>query len=256
MEKKIEISAVVIVKNEEKNIEDCLKSLDFVDEIIVVDTGSTDKTIAIASKYANKIVEQIDGSFSSWRNAGMRESSGILVLHIDADERATKDVAKEIKSLIYDKTAAYAIPRRNIILGRVMKHGGWWPDYVIHLLRKDSFKFWKGDLHEEPVFEGVLKYLKSPLIHKKHDNLTDMVTKTNKWSEIEAKLMHDAHHPDMNIVRFTSAMVREFYLRMIKNMAFLDGPEGIIYALYQVFSRFVSYAKLYEMQLSNKKEKV
>ncbi len=77
-----------------------------------------------------------------------------------------------------------------------------------------------------------------------------MVEKTNKWSEIEAKLMYDANHPRMNIIRFFTAMSREFWLRMIKYKAFLDGAEGTIYALYQVWSKFISYAKLWEMQVN------
>ncbi|KKQ51250.1 MAG: Lipopolysaccharide biosynthesis glycosyltransferase, partial [Microgenomates group bacterium GW2011_GWC1_38_12] len=147
------------------------------------------------------------------------------------------------------ETVIYAIPRKNIILGRELRHGGWWPDYVKHLVRKNALKGWKGDLHEEPVFEGNLEYLKGALVHLKHDNLSEMVEKTNDWSNIEAKLMFEAKHPPMNILRFSSAMFREFWLRMIKQMAFLDGSEGIIYAIYQVYSRFISYAKLWEMQI-------
>ncbi len=91
------------------------------------------------------------------------------------------------------------------------------------------------------------------MLHIKHDTLSEMVTKTNSWSEIEAKLMFDAKHPPMNLLRFASAVTREFWLRMIVQMAFLDGADGVIYAIYQVFSKFTSYAKLYELQLKNQK---
>jgi hypothetical protein len=129
-----------------------------------------------------------------------------------------------------------------------MKNGGWWPDYVKRLFVVKKLHSWKGKLHEEPIFEGKLDYLNNPLTHLKHDDLESMVVKTNKWSETEAALMFEAKHPPMNIFRFASAIYREFFLRMIKKKAFLDGAEGIIYALYQVYSRFISYAKLWELQ--------
>ena len=132
-----------------------------------------------------------------------------------------------------------------------MKHCGLWPDYVLRLIKKEDFVRWEGDLHEQPKIEGKIYHLTEPLIHKKHDKLSDMVDKTNKWSEIEAKLMFEAHHPTMNFFRFISAGFREFWLRMIIQTAFLDGTPGIIYGLYQVFSRLISYSKLWEIQLNH-----
>ena len=106
-----------------------------------------------------------------------------------------------------------------------------------------------GELHEEPIVSGKMGYLVNPIIHHKHDNISEMVEKTNTWSEIEARLMFSANHPKMNILRFFSAGAREAWLRIIRQRAFLDGYMGMIYAIYQVFSRFVSYAKLWEMQI-------
>jgi hypothetical protein len=132
-----------------------------------------------------------------------------------------------------------------------MKHGGWWPDYVKRLYLKKFLKGWRGDLHEEPEIKGELGHLKNPLVHIKHNKLEEMVEKTNKWSAVEARLMYEANHPQMNVARFCSAMFREFWLRAVRHKAFLDGGEGVIYAVYQVFSRFISYAKLWEMQINN-----
>jgi glycosyltransferase involved in cell wall biosynthesis len=253
---KIEISAVVIAKNEERKIKDCLASIKWADEIILVDNGSIDKTKDIASSYNAKIVDFKNGGYSELRNEGLRVSRGKWILYIDADERVNETLHKEIVLMIRNsknKYNVFAIPRSNIILGRVMKHGGWWPDYVKRLFRKDKLKKWTGDLHEEPKFEGEMGYLKSALIHIKENNLSEMMDKTNRWSEIEAELMYKAGHPKMNVIRFTSSMFREFWLRMIRNLGFLDGPEGIIYSLYQVWSRFISYAKLWEMQVGVKR---
>lgn len=253
----MKISAVIATKNEEQMLEQCLASLDFVDEIVVVDTGSTDQTKKIAQKYGARIIEYLSGkNFSDWRNRELKESKGEWILYIDADERVTPELKSEIKSIILDDqspASAYAIPRKNIILGKEFRHGGQWPDYQKRLFKRHALLGWHGEVHEEPDFKGELKHLKHPMIHIKHEDFTQMVEKTNNWSEIEAKLMFDAQHPPMNVPRFISAMFREFWKRMIVQMAFLDGKVGIMYAMYQVFSRFVSYAKLWEMQITMKK---
>lgn len=239
-------------------ITDCLKSLQFVDEIIVIDTGSTDKTNTIARHYKARVIEFKTGNnFSDWRNKGLKEAKGEWIFYIDADERVTPELKNEILNTIKNENnlsdSAFAIPRRNIILGKELRYGGWYPDYVKRLYKKSSLKKWIGDLHEEPVFEGSMGHFNSALIHQKHETITEMVEKTNRWSEIEGKLMFDAGHPPMNIPRFLTAMWREFWQRMVLKRAFLDGSVGIIFAMYQVFSRFTSYAKLWELQVKAKK---
>lgn len=248
--KKIMLSAVIIVKNEEKHITDCLKSLDFTDENIVVDTGCEDKTIELASKLKATITECFTGSYSDWRNKGLKKARGEWILYVDADERVTKELKTEIGKVIKSKDfSVYAIPRRNIILGKEMRYGGWWPDYVKRLFIKKDLVKWVGDLHEEPKFKGQISHLKSPLMHLKHDNIFDMMEKTNKWSEIEAKLLYDSDHPKMTWWRFFRVMATELWYRLIIKAGILDGVEGVIYSIYQMWSKFVTYAKLWEMQL-------
>lgn len=249
----VKISAIVLAKNEEEAIGECLESLSWVDEAILVDTGSTDKTIEIAEKHKAKVVNTESGGYSQWRNRGAKEAAGVWILYIDADERVTPLLRKEIKELISENPVtkgiyAFAIPRRNFVFKKELKHGGWYPDYVKRLFYNKEFTGWAGDLHEEPKFSGSIGHLKNALIHLKENSLEEMVEKTNKWSDIEAKLMFEANHPPMNIPRFMTAMFREFWHRMIRGLAFLDGPVGIIFALYQVYSRFISYAKLWELQ--------
>ena len=123
-----------------------------------------------------------------------------------------------------------------------------YPDYQKRLFLKSKLKKWSGDFFEEPKFDGKMGHLKNDLIHKKHETISEMVDKTNFYSEYVAKLMFEANHQPMNIPRFITAMWREFYFRMIRKMAWLDGSIGIIMAMYQVYSRFISYAKLWELQ--------
>lgn len=250
MKKGNKISAILITKNEEEKINRCLKSVVWADEIIVVDTGSTDKTIEKAKRFTSKVYSQKGGSYSDWRNFGLSKSSCEWVFYIDSDEECPNSLKEEILSSAKDSSGCslYVIPRRNIILGKELKYGGWWPDYVKRIFKRTDLDGWKGDLHEEPVFSGKMGYLKQPLIHYKHDNLLEMLVKTNKWSEVEAKLMFDSNHPPMNIPRFITAMTRELWKRMVSEKGFMDGSVGVIYSIYQMYSKFISYAKLWEMQ--------
>lgn len=233
----ISISVVILIgENLNKDLyKKCLSSVSWADEIIKVGT------------------KNIQGSFSEWRNEGIKLSKGKWILYVDTDEEVNEDLREEIKKIIYDpniKYSGFGVPRKNIIFGKEFKHSGLYPDYQKRLFLKKDFDKWYGDLHEEPKFKGNLGLLKNPIIHHKDLNIGQMLEKTNEWSEIEAQLMFDAKHPKMNIFRFFSAGAREFYLRMIKQMAFLDGNKGVIYAFYQVYSKLISYSKLWEKQQS------
>lgn len=250
------LSVLIVEKNEAKLIEDCFASLKFFDdfsidyEVVVIDDNSTDATVAVAKKHGAIVIEYHGNTFADKRNKALKEVSGQWVFYIDADERLTKKLASEMADVINnDSGVAYAIPRQNVIFGKVMTHGGWWPDYVKRFFLMSSLSGWKGDLHEEPIFEGELGHLNNYMVHFKHDTLTEMVDKTNSWSEIEAKLLFEAGHPKMVWWRFFRIMVTELFYRLIIKMAFLDGPEGVIYAIYQSWSRFVTYSKLWEMQV-------
>lgn len=248
------ISIVIIAKNEEEKIKDCLESVKWADEVIVIDTGSIDETANIARNHATKIVYFTKGSYADWRNKGLKEANSEWILYIDVDERVTPALRSELAHLVGEKNnvfAAYAIPRRNIILGKEFKHGGEWPDYQKRLFQRALLAHWTGDLHEEPEFEGELGYLENLLTHLKHDNLSDMVEKTNWWSEIEAKLIYKSGHPKMTWWRFLRIMFTEGFIRIIRKRAFLDGTRGIVYAIYQMWSKFITYGKLWELQIKN-----
>lgn len=200
------------------------------------------------------LINGVKGSFNDWRNEGLKKAKGDWILYVDSDEEVTGDLKSEILNLITNNQTSitsYAIPRRNFIFNKEFKYSGQYPDYQKRLFKKSTLKKWVGDVHEEPVFEGSLGHLKNSLLHHKNMTITEMVEKTNRWSEIEAKLMFDANHPPMNGLRFFTAGAREFWKRFAKEKAFLDGKEGIIYGIYQIYSKLISYSKLWEMQLKN-----
>lgn len=247
------LTTIILTRGNSEKFADCYKSVKKVsDEIfILVDSKDTSEF----KKYKAKVIKhKLNNNFAAHRNFIINKVKTDWLFFIDDDERLTEFLKEKIKNIVNAEIAesAYAIPRKNIIFGREFKHCGQWPDYVIRLFKTKNLKGYEGEVHEQPKFKGDLVHLNEALIHLKHDELSSMVEKTNNWSEIEGRLMFEANHPPMNIFRFLTAMFREFWLRMIKQKAFLDGKEGIIYAIYQVFSRFISYAKLWEMQMKSK----
>lgn len=249
----MKLSVIILTRNEEKMIKDCLESIRWADEIILVDSGSTDKTIEIAKKFGAKIIEVPSKKleYAKWRNKGLEEAKGDWILYLDADERVTPGLKKEIKQIISaskSENFAHAIPRRNFYLGKEVRFGGAYPDYVKRLFKRDKLKKWEGRLHEEPVYEGELEHLKEPMVHLTHRDLSSMVEKTRRWSKIEAELLYQAKHPPVSWWRILRIMLGELWLRGIKQQGWRDGTVGWIEIIYQMFSRFITYARLWERQ--------
>lgn len=228
------ISAIILVgENTDQNLlKKCLDSISWCDEVIKVET------------------KNIHGSFSEWRNEGAKLTKSDWLFYIDSDEEVTEKLKNNILQVTgTNEFSGYAVPRRNRFLGHMMHWGGWYPDYVLRLIKKEKLKGWFGDLHEQPLVEGRTGHLKEDLLHDSHRSIHEMLEKTNKWSEIEAKLLYESGHPKMNFVRFCSAGFREFWYRGIVKLGFLDGRTGVIEIIYQIYSRLITYSKLWELQL-------
>lgn len=253
------LSVIIIAKNEEKMIADAIKSASYANEIIVLDTGSTDKTKPVAESLKAKVfnIKTKNIEFAKWRTEGIKKAKHDWIFYLDADERISPKLKDEMIIITAKKPtkySAYAVSRRNFYLGKEMKYGGAWPDYVIRLFYKPNIKGWKEKLHEQPVFSGKLGYLENPLIHLTHRDLTSMLNKTIKWSKLEAEELYKANHPPMAWWRFLRVMVSEFYNRGIKLQGLRDGTQGLIEVIFQAFSRFITYARLWEMQWEAQKQ--
>jgi len=247
----MKISGVVIAKNAEAIIEDCLSSLKFCDEIIVVDNGSTDRTIEIARRNEAKIVSEKSDDFSGIRNTGLDKASADWVLYVDSDERVTDDLAKEILAKLKSpgEYAAFRLKRKNYYLG-----GFEWPyvEKLERLFKKQNFKGWIGKIHESPRVEGEIGDLENYLLHFTHRNLSQMLNKTIEWSETEANLRFSNNHPKMSWWRFPRVMFSAFFNSYLKQGGYKAGTVGIIESIYQAFSIFITYAKLWEKQQKGK----
>lgn len=251
------LSVVVITKNEENRIKACLESVKWADEIIVVDTGSQDDTLKIVGKYTEKVFGVDIRDFAEVRNFAMEKTSGDWVLFVDADERVLEPLKKEIEVMIsFSDYSAYAISRKNIIFGQDVKYGPFWPDWVIRLLKKSDFEGWIGKVHEYPKFKGNLGYSKNSLLHLTHRNLDQIVLKSLEWSKIDAKLRLDANHPKMSGWRFLRIFVSEIFNQGVLRKGFFNGSVGVMDSLLQVFSFYMTYVRLWELQQSKDRNKV
>jgi glycosyltransferase involved in cell wall biosynthesis len=244
------ISGVVIVKDAEEMIADCLDSLAFCDEIVVVDSFSEDRTKDIAEKMGAKVYELKFKDFSQARDFGLKKATSEWVVYIDSDERVTQELAVEIKAKILpDGFSAFRLKRKNFYFGN---HE--WP-YIEHLervFRKDKLQGWYGEVHESPKITGSVGTLDGFLLHYTHRDLTSMVNKTIEWSKIEAQLRYRAGHPQMTWWRFPRVMLTAFFDSYIRQGGWKVGTAGLIESMYQSFSIFVTYARLWELQQKDK----
>lgn len=244
----MKISAIIISRNEETRIAKCLSSLAWVDEIIVVDNGSIDSTREIAKEQGAIVILEGDvHDFAKLRNIGKENAHGEWLLYIDADEVVSPQLAKEMREAVSNQQSAisgYEIRRKNYYLGHP------WPgdEYILRLMRKDALKEWYGELHESPRVKGEAGTLHAPLLHHTHRTLEEMVTKTNEWSEAEATLRLRAGHPPVVWWRFIRVMLTAFFDSFIWKSGWRAGVVGWIESIYQAFSIFITYAKLWELQ--------
>ena len=243
------ISAVILAKNEENMIADCIESVSFCDEIIVIDNDSNDMTADIAKSMNAKVYLVNELSFAFLRNFGLSKVKNEWILYVDADERVSTILRESILNIIKvsAKTiAGYRLKRKNYYFGK-----NEWPqiEKLERLFVKKYLKNWRGELHETPEVDGQIKNIDEGfLLHYTHRDLTSMLKKTIEWSRIEAKLRFDSHHPKVTWWRIPRVMLTAFYNSYINQKGYKAGTVGIIESTYQAFSMFVTYARLWEMQ--------
>ena len=247
---KKDLTIIVLTRNDEEVIDKCLASLSSLSsEVLVVDSESTDSTIKKAKQYGVKIFEHKFENFSEQRNFAASKVSTDWFIYLDSDEVITPNFIEEIKQALSAPTNnGYFIRRKTFYFGK-----DWGlTDSVQRLFLKEKFKGWHGVVHETPKIEGEFGIIESPVLHFTHRNLSQMLSKTNEWSEYEARLRFESTHPQMNILRFVRVIATGFFDSYFKGRGYANGTAGIVESTFQGFSMFITYAKLWELQ--NKKK--
>lgn len=243
------VTAVVITKNEESMLANCLDTLAWCDAVLVLDTGSTDRTTQVAEQMGATVAKAKGTNFSQWRNEAAELVQTPWILYIDADERVTPPLAKSIQSRLkrsdYD---AYRLRRNNIMWGRWFQHGGWNRDILLRLIRKNRLKGWVGEVHEHAEVIGRVGEIEEPLVHLTHRSLYDGLRKSLDWTDVEARLLLAANHPKVGPLRLIKIVTFDLIKRLVFQRAGKDGHEGAIEAMIQSMNRFLVYTRLWELQ--------
>jgi len=234
------LGCAIITYNEEDSLERTLKSVQFCDEIVVVDSYSTDNTVEIARRYTDKVFFNKFINYGAQKNFAIEKLSTDWVLSVDADEVVEKYLKEQILNAIQNSLFdGYYIKIQLVFLGKALRFGGA-QNWHLRLFKK-NLKFSKSFIHEE-VKSANTSYLKGKILHYSYKDLSDYIEKLNKYTTISASLKRKSKiHP---FLRFNL----EFFKRFILRGAFFDGYEGTLYALLSCFYQLVKYAKAKELQ--------
>lgn len=256
MADKLKISSLIIAKNEEKNIGRCIKSQLFcIDEIIVlVDSGTTDRTAEIASSFEKVVCRQVE-----WKGYGVTKQEGLAlasndwIFWIDADEELTPELSDEINEFKVREhhCPVYELPRRAFFLGKWIKHSGWYPGYVERIFNKKQARFSPSGVHEHLVYEGESGRLEHDLNHYTDPSIEHYYTKFNNYTSLAASdLMNAGKTSGMSdlIIRPLFIFLKMYILRQ----GFLDGKEGFLLAVFSANYVFTKYAKHWELSSERK----
>ena len=249
------ISAVLIVKNEQESLASCLDTLLWVDEIIVVDAGSTDRTIEIAEKYTDKIFSKSDWQgYGIQRQRAQSYATGDWVVMIDADEHVTPELKESIQNIIKknDQSRVYALPRLSWVFGRFIRHGGWYPDYVIRLYPRSKAAYGADMVHEKLSFGHNMQVekLNGDLLHYTYRDLQHYLVKSAGYAAAWAEQRQVRGKRGSLLQGFSHGLT--CFLRMyIFRLGFLDGLQGLLLAILSAHSTFVKYADLWVKQQRN-----
>jgi glycosyltransferase involved in cell wall biosynthesis len=245
------LSAILITRNEAHNLHDCLQSLQgLADEIIVVDSQSTDATVAIAQQHGAIVSQPADWpGFGPQKNRALDLATSDWVLSIDADERVTPTLAAEIKQVLQtgDDQAAYKLPRLSFYCGQFIHHSGWHPDYVLRLFKRGTAKFSDDLVHERVVTQQSVHALKNHLLHYSYLSFSQVLQKVDAYSSASAKQAY-ARGKRSSVAGALGHGAWAFFRTYVIRRGFLDGAHGLALAISNAETSYYKYLKLWHMQ--------
>ena len=244
------ISVCLATFNEEKNIKNCLESVKWADEIIIVDGTSSDRTVEIARKYTSKIIIRENPlMFHINKQKAFEAATKKWILYLDADERLDEKLRKEILSAVKKKEFnGFWIPRKNIIFGKWIKHSLWYPDHQLRLFKQGKAFLPCKSVHEQPELSGKAGYLKNHLIHENYQTIFQYVERLNNLytkNDVRVFLRKKKKIHWHDAIRFP---VQDFLSTFFARRGYKDGIHGLVLSILQAFSTFITFAKIWEVQ--------
>ncbi|MDR2251616.1 MAG: glycosyltransferase family 2 protein [Endomicrobium sp.] len=247
----INISAYILTKNEEKHIRECIESLKWADEIVIVDDFSADSTVEISKSIGCKVVQSKFEYFGKQRNFALTQCSNNWVICLDADERITTELKEEIEQELKNTPRAdvFIAPRKSKFINRWILHSGWYPDYRHPVLfNKNKMKYKDQLVHEDIEYNGEKVYFKGDILHYPYDSIKQFVKKSDFYTDLRSKEMFEGGKKFKILNLFVNPSVMFFKMYIIKK-GFLDGLTGLIVALlYSSFYTLMKYIKLWELE--------
>lgn len=242
------ISAIVITLDEEGNLPSCLESLRWIDEIVVLDSGSRDKTREIARRFTPQVYETEWKGFGETKNLALAKATGEWILWVDADERVTPELSQEIRKRLEadgGRFAGYEVPRRAFFLGHPINHSGWYPGYVLRLFKREAGRFTTQPVHEGVTLQGKIGRLRGDLLHDTDPTIEHYLEKMNRYTTLAAaELYGRGRRTDLfDLAARPKAMFLKMYLL---HAGFLDGLPGFLIAILSCYHVFTKYVKLWE----------
>lgn len=247
------ISVIIITRNEERNITECLQSVSWSNDIVLVDSESSDRTVEIAKKMTAKIyVRQWEG-YAQSKNFALQHVVNDWVLWIDADERVPHELAEEIQRIVQEHqspTAAYEVARRAYFIGKWIRHCGWYPGYVVRLFKKSQASFAESRVHEHLDVKGSVGRLQNDLLHYTDENLYHYFSKFNRYTTLAAEdLIQRGKKYSLYDILVRPPFL--FFKMYIVKRGFLDGMHGLILSLASSSYVFCKYVKLWDINRVN-----
>lgn len=242
------ISISIITLNEEVNIQECLETVDWAEEIVVVDGGSSDRTIEIARKFADTVIINQWPGYAAQKQLALDHCHHEWVLSLDADERVTPNLRDELISIISRDTQCdgFYIRRRSYFMNKWIRHCGWYPGYQLRFFRKSKSQVSQNRVHEGYLVDGLAGKLNYDLIHFSHPTLNDSIIKLNRYTSLEA--LDRIKRKKVFWYHFVFHPVSAFWYKYVRQKGFLDGMEGFLLCWIAAFYKMVMYMKIWRLQ--------
>ncbi len=248
----LNLSVVIITLNEEANLARTLSSVAWADEIVVLDSGSTDRTREVAESFHARFFEEPWKGFAAQKNSALEKVTGDWVLSLDADEEVEPALAEEIRDVLLanPSVAGFRIPRKNFFLGRWIKHGGFYPDDKLRLFRRGAGQFEDRLVHEDMRLDGATALLKGNLLHNAYPTLDSYIEHMNRYSSLGAQMATEKRPRGFSLIDIVLRPKLTFLYNYVLRFGFLDGREGLLLHAYHATYVSWKYAKAWESSRS------